>query len=192
MNAVGADLCVRPLERPFAGPWSGSGFRRRGHAMTTPTTAAPDTRDEAKANTRSGASRQKAGRFRRHRFGRPPSARRATAPERDKKRFFSLDRFAARFSFWRSKKRNGGRNGPAIIIAESPGQQIAAPTPLRRRAPVGADLGAASFLPLAPVGLPPRRERRVFRGEGRGDLWGNSGNVTFFFVEWKKNCSLPV
>ena len=192
LPSVGADLCVRPLERPFAGPKSGSGNRSRGHAMTTPTTAAPDTRDEAKANTRSGASRQKAGRFRRHRFGRPPSARRATAPERDKKRFFSLDRFAARFSFWRSKKRNGGRNGPAIIIAESPGQQIAAPTPLRRRAPVGADLGAASFLPLAPVGLPPRRERRVFRGEGRGDLWGNSGNVTFFFVEWKKNCSLPV
>ena len=32
---VGADLRVRPLERPFTGPWSGSGFRRRGRASTT-------------------------------------------------------------------------------------------------------------------------------------------------------------
>ena len=56
--------------------------------------AAPDTRDGAKANTRPGASRQKAGSLCRHRLGRPPSARRATAPERGKA-FFSLDRAIA-------------------------------------------------------------------------------------------------
>ena len=57
------------------------------------------------------------------------------------KAFFLFGPAAARFSFWRSKKRNGGRNGPAIIIAESPGRQVAAPTPLRRRAPGGSRFG---------------------------------------------------
>ena len=53
-----------------------------------------------------------------------------------------------------------------------------------------APLRCHSRLPLALVGLPPRRKRRVFRGEGGGDIWGNPSNVTIFFVEWTKNCSL--
>ena len=36
LPSVGADLCVRPLERPFAGPKSGSGNRSRGHAIFRP------------------------------------------------------------------------------------------------------------------------------------------------------------
>ena len=59
---------------------------------STPMTDAPNTRRKAGTRERSGASRQKAGSLCRHRFGRPPSARRATAPERVQKRFFLLDR----------------------------------------------------------------------------------------------------
>ena len=71
------------------------------------------------------------------------------------------------FSFPQDGKENGGWNGPAIIIAESHGRQVAAPTPLQGRATGGSRVwGRSSVLPLALVGLPPRRERRVFRGEG--------------------------
>ena len=67
----------RPLQRPPstsrpAAAGSGAGTMR----FFTPTTAPPNSRDETKANERPGASRQKAGRSRRHRFGRPLSARR--------------------------------------------------------------------------------------------------------------------
>ena len=58
--------------------------------FSAPMTAAPDTRAKAGENERSGASRQKAGSLCRHRFGRPSSARRATAPERGKKAAFSF------------------------------------------------------------------------------------------------------
>ncbi len=87
------------------------------------------------------------------------------------------------FSFPQDGKENGGWNGPAIIIAESPGRQVAAPTPLRRSAPGGSRFGR-SRLPLPLVGLPPRRERRVFRGEGGGDMSANPGCVVPFFAEW--------
>ena len=52
--------------------------------------APPDTRRKAGEKERSSASRQKTDGSRRHRFGRPPSARRATAPERGKKAAFSF------------------------------------------------------------------------------------------------------
>ena len=54
-----------------------------------------------------GASRQKTGKFGQHCLGRPPTARRATAPERGKA-FFLFGPAAARFSFWGAKKRMGG------------------------------------------------------------------------------------
>ena len=79
-----------------------------GHSMTTPTTAAPNTRDEARANERLGASRQKAGSLCRHRLGRPPSARRATAPERGKKAAFSFGPSTAHFLFHKTEKKMGG------------------------------------------------------------------------------------
>ncbi len=67
------------------------------------------------------------------------------------------------FSFCQEQKENGGWNGPAIIIAESPGRQIAAPTPLRRSTSGGSQIpppdGAAirpRFLPGAPLSPPPR------------------------------------
>ena len=192
LPSVGADLCVRPLERPFAGPKSGSGNRSRGHAIFRP--GFPPRRARgAKLTQMSGPTR--AGRrpavFTGTDSGDPrprggPLHRSAT-----KKRPFLLDRPRPIF-FSTRRKRKWGVDWTGYHHSRMPGRQIAAPTPLRRRAPAGAGLGAASALPLALVFLPPRRERRVFRGEGRGDLWGNSGNVTFFFVEWKKNCSLPV
>ena len=96
------------------------------------------------------------------------------------------------FSFPQDGKENGGWIGPAIIIAESPGQQIAAPTPLRRRAPVGADLGAASALPLALVLLPPRRERRVFRGESGFYIITDNCCVILPFAERRKEAQNTV
>ena len=84
----------------LAGPWSGSGGRRRDHAIFHP--------DDRQAGKRgrvvwilegSGASRQKTGSLYRNRFGRPPSARRATAPERGKKAAFSFGPVRGPFSF---------------------------------------------------------------------------------------------
>ena len=49
--------------------------------FSTPVTVPPDTRRKAGTRERSGASRQKAGSFYRHRFGRPPSARRHEGAE---------------------------------------------------------------------------------------------------------------
>ena len=45
------------------------------------------------------------------------------------------------FSFPQDGKENGGWNGPAIIIAESHGRQVAAPTPLQGRATGGSRSG---------------------------------------------------
>ena len=132
----------------LAGPWSGSGGRRRGHAIFH-----PDGRQAGKRGRvvwileGSGASRQKTGSLYRNRFGRPPSARRATAPERGKKRPFLLDRSAARFLFNKTEKKMGG-GVHCRTPADSPPNE------------------AVSRLPLPPVGLPPRWEVRVFRGEG--------------------------
>ena len=71
--------------------------------------------------------------------------------------------------FLMSQKENGGRIGASRRcgwIPASNGTHRAHPP--WKRPPAGAGLRAASVLPLAPVGLPPRRERRVFRGEGGG------------------------
>ena len=92
----------------LAGPWSGSGDRSRAMRFSTPMTAAPNTRRRADSTERSGASRQKAGSLCRHRFGRPPSARRATAPERGKKAAFSFGPSTARFLFNKIEKKMGG------------------------------------------------------------------------------------
>ena len=79
--------------------------------FSTPTTSAPDTRNDAVENERPGASRQKAGSLGQHRLRRPPSARRATAPEARGKAFFLFGPAAARFSFWGAKKRKWGAEG---------------------------------------------------------------------------------
>ena len=114
----GGPVCP-PVGKPLRGVVSGSGDRGAG-AMRL---SAPDVRlrrtrgDEGGDTTeRPGASRQKAGSLRRHRFWSPPSARRATAPEHDKKAFFSLDRSRPVF-FSARPKRNGGWNGQAAITA---------------------------------------------------------------------------
>ena len=83
---------------------SGAGAMR----SSTPMTDAPNTRRKAGTRERSGASRQKTDGFLRHRFGRPPSARRATAPERGKKAAFSFGPAAARFLFRKTEKKMGG------------------------------------------------------------------------------------
>ena len=88
--------------------------------MTTPTTAAPDTRDGAGEYEWYGASRQKAGRFCRHRLGKPPSARRATAPERGKKAAFSFGPAAARFLFRKTEKKMGGGGHYRLPVNSSP------------------------------------------------------------------------
>ena len=85
--------------------------------------AAPGTRRKADSNERPDASRQKAGSLYRHRFGRPPSARRATAPERDKKAAFSFGPSTAHFLFHKTEKKMGWI-GPAIIIAECLGGRL--------------------------------------------------------------------
>ena len=64
-----------------------------------------------------------------------------------KKRPFLLDRSAARFLFNKIEKKMGG-GVHCRTPADSPPNE------------------AASVLPLALMGLPPRREGRVFRGEG--------------------------
>ena len=76
--------------------------------FSTPMTAAPVTRRKAGENEQSGAGRQKAGSLCRHRFGSPPSARRATAPERGKKAALSFGPSTARSLFVKNKKRMGG------------------------------------------------------------------------------------
>ena len=58
------------------------------------------------------------------------------------------------FSFPQDGKENGGWNGPAIIIAESHGRQVAAPTPLQGRAPGGSRSGGGLSPPIRPCGLP--------------------------------------
>ena len=167
--------------------------------FSTPMTDAPNTRRKAGENERSGASRQKTGGFAGTDSGDPrprggPLHRSAakrfslwTAQSRSRRRLRRLTDAAYPLrvrpvSLLASQKRNGGCNGPAIIIAESPGRQVAAPTPLRRRAPGGSRFGR-SRLPFPPVGLPPRRERRVLRGEGGGDMSANPGCVVPFFAE---------
>ena len=88
---------------PLRGPWSGSGFRSRGHAIFHP--------DDRQAGKRgrvvwilegSGASRQKTGSLYRNRFGRPPSRR-----EPRKKRPFLLDRPRPIFFSTRRKRKWG-------------------------------------------------------------------------------------
>ena len=146
----------------LAGPWSGSGGRRRGHAIFHP--------DDRQAGKRgrvvwilegSGASRQKTGSLYRNRFGRPPSRR-----EPRKKRPFLLDRPRPIFFSTRRKRKWGvewtGYHHSRIPRAAGC-RPYTSPRESHRREPVW---GRSSVLPFAPVGLPPRREGRVLRGEG--------------------------
>ena len=76
--------------------------------FSTPMTDAPNTRRKAGTRERSGASRQKAGSFYRHRFGRPPSARRHEDAEARQNTFLFGPR-TARFSFGKTKEKWGVR-----------------------------------------------------------------------------------
>ena len=89
-SPVGADLRVRPLERPFTDHRAAAASGAEAIRFPPRFSAPPDTRRKAGEKERSSASRQKTDGSRRHRFGRPPSARRATAPERGKKAAFSF------------------------------------------------------------------------------------------------------
>ena len=142
-----------------------AGIEAEAIRFSTPTAAPPNTRRKAGENERSGASRQKAGGFAGTDSGAP--RQRGGQPHRSaaKKRPFLLDRSAARFLFNKIEKKMGGG-----VHCRTP----ANPRPMRR----------SSVLPLAPVGLPPRRERRVLRGEGGGDMSANPGCVVPFFAEW--------
>ena len=74
---------------------SGAGAMR----FSAPMTDAANTRRKAGTRERSGASRQKAGSFYRHRFGRPPSARRHEGAEARQKAAFSFGPVRGPFSF---------------------------------------------------------------------------------------------
>ena len=87
------------------------------------------------------------------------------------------------FSFPQDGKENGGGNGQAADAAGFPVQWGAPGASPVETAPGGSRFGR-SRLPLPLVGLPPRRERRVFRGEGGGDMSANPGCVVPFFAEW--------
>ena len=67
--------------------------------FSAPMTDAANTRRKAGTRERSGASRQKAGSFYRHRFGRPPSARRHEGAEARQKAAFSFGPVRGPFSF---------------------------------------------------------------------------------------------
>ena len=95
------------------------------------------------------------------------------------------------FSFPQDGKENGV-DWTGYHHSRMPGRQIAAPTPLRRRAPAGAGLGAASALPLALVLLPPRRERRVFRGESGFYIITDNCCVILPFAERRKEAQNTV
>ena len=108
-----------PLALP-CGKLSGSEKRSRGNATITPTPSAPSATGRQLQKSQKALACPKARQNRsRHRYA-DPRARGGPPHRSAAKRFFSLDRSAARFSFWRSKKRNGGRNGPATIMAEFP------------------------------------------------------------------------
>ena len=106
--------------------------------FSTPTAAPPNTRRKADSSERLGASRQKARGFAGTDSGDPRQRGGQLHRSAAKKRPFLLDRSAARFLFGQDRKENGGRNASASILAKSPGRQVAAPTPLRRRAPGGS------------------------------------------------------
>ncbi len=103
---VGADLRVRPLERPFTGPWSGSGFRSRDHSMTTPVFSRTGHAGQGRSKHVARREPAEGRRVWSAPARKTPSARRATAPERNKA-VFSLDR-ARPVSLLARQKRNGG------------------------------------------------------------------------------------
>ena len=62
------------------------------------------------------------------------------------------------------------RSRSSSPVAHPPGRQgQKKPPPRQRRGRAIRFIPLCLLLPLALVGLPPRRERRVFRGEGGGD-----------------------
>ena len=95
----------------------------------------------------------------------PAGGRRSALAQTDPPNIFSLPPGAAHSLFDVSKREWGAH-------------------PPWKRSPAGAGLGASSVLPLALVGLPPCRERRVLRGEGGGDMSANPGCVIPLFAEW--------
>ena len=105
-SPVGADLRVRPLERPFTGPWSGSGFRSRDHSMTTPVFSRTGHAGQGRSKHVARREPAEGRRVWSAPARKTPSARRATAPERGKA-VFSLDR-ARPVSLLARQKRNGG------------------------------------------------------------------------------------
>ena len=143
LPSAGADLRVRPLERPFAGPWSGSGFRSRGHAMTTPMTALPNTRRKDGTRERSGASRQETDGFSGTDSGDPRPRGGTKVPERDKKRPFLLDRSAARFLFNKIEKKMGGGVHCRTPADSRPGRAAPHSTPRSQSPRVKGPSGAA-------------------------------------------------
>ena len=140
---------------------------------------APVTRRKAGENELPGASWQKAGSLCRHRLGRPPSARRATAPERDKKRPFLLDRLQPVF-FSARRKRKWGVECPSHHhgwIPRPMGQTHWGRPPMRLDSRVQWDAPGASRMDNAPGGnrIPAHahRKRPGLKGPGRVFLWNS-------------------
>ena len=126
-SPVGADLRVRPLERPFTGPWSGSGFRSRDHSMTTPVFSR--TGHAGQGRSKHVARREPAeGR----RVWSAPARKTPVRAEGNRtgaqQSGFLFGPRTARFSFAR-QKRNGGcgpLSGPDKFPAETGGMRQAA------------------------------------------------------------------
>ena len=96
------------------------------------------------------------------------------------------------FLFWQGKREMGGCNGPAIIIAESPGRQVAAPTPLRRRAPGGSRFGGVPQSSHSPLWASHHAGNAGSFGERVG-LIGWAKRVVSFFLAlngWIKSTPL--
>ena len=177
--------------------------------FSTPMTDAPNTRRKAGENERSGASRQKTGGFAGTDSGDPrprggPLHRSAakrfslwTAQSRSRRRLRRLTDAAYPLrvrpvSLLARQKRNGGCNGPAIIIAESPGRQVAAPTPLRRRAPGGSRFGGVPQSSHSPLWASHHAGNAGSFGERVG-LIGWAKRVVSFFLAlngWIKSTPL--
>ena len=114
----GGPVCP-PVGKPSRGRERQRGQKQGLFDFPPRISAAPNTRRRADTTELPGASRQKAGSLRRHRFWSPPSARRATAPEHDKTAFFSFGPSTACFLFGKTEKKMGGGMGKPLSRLDS-------------------------------------------------------------------------
>ena len=88
------------------------------------------------------------------------------------------------------------REWERICLTEGPAGLVVRKSPLRVSGGGGlfGSFPCALLLPLALVGLPPRRERRVFWGEGGGDVVHKTSCIILVCIERMDKvdfCALP-